>query len=70
MMLRVPAIVRTLRMAVLVIFDHAILRGTGDWVGVELDKPSGSHDGGAHGSRYFTCMLFRTLLVHATCLRE
>jgi len=27
----------------------------GEWVGVELDKPTGSHDGGAHGHRYFTC---------------
>jgi len=29
--------------------------GPGEWVGVELDKPSGTHDGGAHGKRYFTC---------------
>mmetsp|Transcript_6032 Transcript_6032/g.14724 ORF Transcript_6032/g.14724 Transcript_6032/m.14724 type:complete len:938 (+) Transcript_6032:50-2863(+) len=29
--------------------------GPGEWVGVELDKPTGSHDGGAHGHRYFTC---------------
>lgn len=29
--------------------------GPGEWVGIELDKPSGSHDGGANGQRYFTC---------------
>ena len=32
---------------------------TGDWVGVQLDKPSGTHDGGAHGQRYFTCAFSR-----------
>jgi dynactin 1 len=29
--------------------------GPGEWVGIELDKPTGSHDGGANGQRYFTC---------------
>mmetsp|Transcript_4543 Transcript_4543/g.10913 ORF Transcript_4543/g.10913 Transcript_4543/m.10913 type:complete len:919 (+) Transcript_4543:74-2830(+) len=29
--------------------------GPGTWVGIELDKPTGSHDGGAQGKRYFTC---------------
>lgn len=29
--------------------------GPGEWVGIELDKPTGTHDGLANGHRYFTC---------------
>jgi len=29
--------------------------GPGTWVGVELDKPTGFHDGLVQGFRYFTC---------------
>jgi hypothetical protein len=29
--------------------------GPGDWVGIELDKATGTHDGAANGHRYFTC---------------
>eukprot|EP00960_Hanusia_phi_P028054 747179-Hanusia_phi.AAC.4 len=29
--------------------------GAGIWVGVELDKPKGQHDGSYDGQRYFTC---------------
>jgi dynactin complex subunit len=29
--------------------------GPGEWVGVELDKPTGTHDGLANGHRYFNC---------------
>jgi dynactin complex subunit len=29
--------------------------GQGEWVGIELDKPTGTHDGLANGHRYFTC---------------
>eukprot|EP00961_Rhodomonas_salina_P249040 3365755-Rhodomonas_salina.2 len=37
----------------LIYWWHAAVAG--EWVGIELDKPTGSHDGGAHGKRYFTC---------------
>jgi len=29
--------------------------GPGEWVGIELEKPTGTHDGMANGHRYFTC---------------
>ncbi|EKX37853.1 hypothetical protein GUITHDRAFT_154854, partial [Guillardia theta CCMP2712] len=29
--------------------------GPGEWVGIELEKPTGTHDGEANGQRYFTC---------------
>uniref|UniRef100_A0A7S0U557 Serine/threonine-protein phosphatase n=2 Tax=Hemiselmis andersenii TaxID=464988 RepID=A0A7S0U557_HEMAN len=29
--------------------------GPGEWVGIELEKPTGSHDGGVNGQRYFSC---------------
>jgi dynactin complex subunit len=29
--------------------------GKGEWIGIELDTPSGSHDGLAKGKRYFQC---------------
>lgn len=30
--------------------------GPGEWVGIELDKATGTHDGGVNGQRYFTCI--------------
>ena len=51
--------------ATFVNFEYIIRFCAGDWVGVELDKPSGSHDGGAHGNRYFTCNLSQALPLHA-----
>lgn len=37
--------------------------GTGDWVGVVLDEPTGNHDGRLHGRQYFQCTPLHGLFV-------
>ncbi|XP_033638216.1 dynactin subunit 1-like [Asterias rubens] len=42
---------------------------TGDWVGVELDKPVGKHSGIFKGREYFTCKTKHGIFVHPSRIR-
>lgn len=34
----------------------SLWRPSGFWFGVELDQPTGKHDGSVFGVRYFSCL--------------